>query len=51
VFGRRFDILAWNTSAAALYTDFAQLPPNRRSRPIRPHPTFSGLINQYRQAA
>ena len=31
VFGRRFDILAWNTSAAALYIDFARLPPNRRN--------------------
>jgi transcriptional regulator with XRE-family HTH domain len=31
VFGRRFDILAWNASAAALYTDFAQLPANRRN--------------------
>jgi transcriptional regulator with XRE-family HTH domain len=31
VFGRRFDILDWNASAAALYTDFAQLPPHRRN--------------------
>jgi transcriptional regulator with XRE-family HTH domain len=31
VFGRRFDILAWNPSAAALYTDFAQIPSSRRN--------------------
>jgi transcriptional regulator with XRE-family HTH domain len=29
VFGRRFDILAWNALAAALYADFAQIPANR----------------------
>lgn len=27
VLGRRMDILAWNRQAAALYTDFAQVPP------------------------
>src|ERR1700704_4286379 len=45
VFGRRFDILAWNASAAALYTDFAQLPPHRRNyvNLLFTHPGFRAL--------
>jgi transcriptional regulator with XRE-family HTH domain len=31
VLGRRMDILAWNPMAAALYTDFAQLPESQRN--------------------
>ncbi|HEY3479019.1 MAG TPA: helix-turn-helix domain-containing protein [Streptomyces sp.] len=31
VLGRRMDILAWNASAAALFTDFARYPANRRN--------------------
>ncbi|ROR35844.1 helix-turn-helix domain-containing protein [Kitasatospora cineracea] len=31
VLGKRLDILAWNSAAAALYTDFAALPANRRN--------------------
>jgi transcriptional regulator with XRE-family HTH domain len=31
VLGRRLDILAWNASAAALYTDFARIPARRRN--------------------
>lgn len=31
VFGRRMDILAWNASAAALFTDFARYPAARRN--------------------
>jgi transcriptional regulator with XRE-family HTH domain len=31
VLGRRMDILEWNSIAAALYTDFAQLPSARRN--------------------
>ncbi|MDT0542237.1 MULTISPECIES: helix-turn-helix domain-containing protein [Streptomyces] len=31
VLGRRLDILSWNTTAAALYTDFAALPAERRN--------------------
>jgi transcriptional regulator with XRE-family HTH domain len=31
VLGRRMDILAWNPMAAALYTDFGQVPPARRN--------------------
>lgn len=31
VLGRRFEILAWNPSAAALYTDFDRIPAARRN--------------------
>lgn len=31
VLGRRMDILAWNASAAALFTDFTRTPANRRN--------------------
>ncbi len=31
VLGRRLDVLAWNSAATALYTDFAALPANRRN--------------------
>ncbi|MFJ5035825.1 helix-turn-helix domain-containing protein [Streptomyces sp. NPDC088560] len=31
VLGKRLDVLAWNPAAAALYTDFASLPPTRRN--------------------
>lgn len=31
VLGRRMDIVAWNPAAAALFTDFARYPPNRRN--------------------
>lgn len=31
VLGRRMEVVAWNTLAAALYTDFARLPPAHRS--------------------
>ncbi|WP_338704214.1 helix-turn-helix domain-containing protein (plasmid) [Streptomyces sp. Q6] len=31
VLGRRLDILAWNTAATALYTDFAAVPAARRN--------------------
>ncbi|WEP00567.1 helix-turn-helix domain-containing protein (plasmid) [Streptomyces sp. FXJ1.172] len=31
VLGRRLDILAWNPAAAALYTDFAAVPADRRN--------------------
>ncbi|MER6686066.1 helix-turn-helix domain-containing protein [Streptomyces olivaceoviridis] len=31
VLGKRLDILAWNSAATALYTDFAALPPARRN--------------------
>ena len=31
VLGRRLDVVAWNDSAAALFTDFARYPANRRN--------------------
>ncbi|MGK3208483.1 helix-turn-helix domain-containing protein [Amycolatopsis sp. MEPSY49] len=31
VLGRRLDVVAWNESAAALFTDFARYPANRRN--------------------
>ncbi|MGW1802350.1 helix-turn-helix domain-containing protein [Streptomyces sp. NPDC001984] len=31
VLGKRLDILAWNPAAAALYTDFASIPSDRRN--------------------
>ncbi|WP_372346713.1 helix-turn-helix domain-containing protein [Streptomyces sp. KL116D] len=31
VLGRRLDVLAWNRSAVALYTDFAAIPADRRN--------------------
>jgi transcriptional regulator with XRE-family HTH domain len=31
VLGKRMDVLAWNHTAAALFTDFAALPPARRN--------------------
>ncbi|OLT80774.1 helix-turn-helix transcriptional regulator [Mycobacteroides chelonae] len=31
VVGRFMDVLAWNATAAALYTDFSQIPPARRN--------------------
>ena len=31
VLGRRFDVLAWNRTAAALITDFGAIPPARRN--------------------
>jgi transcriptional regulator with XRE-family HTH domain len=45
VLGRRLDILAWNASATALYTDFAQIPARRRNyvRLLFTDPAFRGL--------
>jgi transcriptional regulator with XRE-family HTH domain len=53
VFGRRFDILAWNTSAAALYTDFAQLPVGRRNyvRLLFTDPAFRALHAEWEHDA
>ncbi|MEV8440434.1 helix-turn-helix domain-containing protein [Actinosynnema sp. NPDC051121] len=31
VLGERLDVLAWNPAAAALFTDFAAIPPDRRN--------------------
>lgn len=35
VLGTRLDVLAWNRSAVALYTDFAATPADRRNHPRR----------------
>jgi transcriptional regulator with XRE-family HTH domain len=45
VLGRRLDILAWNAGAAALYTDFAQIPASRRNylRLLFTHPAVRSL--------
>jgi len=45
VLGRRLDILAWNDSATALYTDFARLPARRRNyvRLLFTDPAFRAL--------
>ncbi|PSM44743.1 transcriptional regulator [Streptomyces dioscori] len=45
VLGERLDILAWNPAAAALYTDFAAVPANRRNylRLLFTHPVVRQL--------
>lgn len=45
VLGRRMDILAWNDSAAALYLDFAAIPPRERNyiRLLFTHPVMRAL--------
>jgi len=45
VLGRCMDILAWNDTAAALYTDFAQVPIRQRNyvRLLFTHPAFRAL--------
>jgi len=45
VLGRRLDILAWNTGAAALYTDFAQIGDAHRNyvRLLFTHPVIRAL--------
>jgi hypothetical protein len=53
VLGRRFEILAWNALAAALYTDFAQLPANRRNyvRLLFTDPVFRALHAEWEHDA
>lgn len=45
VLGRRMDILAWNPAAAALYTDFGQIPVGQRNyiRLLFTHPVVRAL--------
>jgi transcriptional regulator with XRE-family HTH domain len=45
VLGKRMAILAWNPMAAALYTDFAQVPPARRNyvRLLFTNPVVRGM--------
>jgi transcriptional regulator with XRE-family HTH domain len=53
VLGKRMDILAWNHSATALYTDFGQLPPRHRNyvRLLFTHPTVRALHTEWEHDA
>jgi transcriptional regulator with XRE-family HTH domain len=53
VLGRRMDILAWNAGAVALYTDFAQIPANRRNyvRLLFTHPVVRSLHAEWEHDA
>jgi len=53
VLGRRMDILAWNPIAAALYTDFAQVPAAQRNyvRLLFTNPVFRGMHQQWNHDA
>jgi transcriptional regulator with XRE-family HTH domain len=53
VLGRRMDILAWNPIAAALYTDFAQIPAARRNyvRLLFTDPVVRGMHQQWEHDA
>jgi len=53
VLGRRLDVLAWNTAAAALYLDFADLPPDRRNylRLLFTDPAFRALHTRWEYEA
>ncbi|MYW62516.1 helix-turn-helix domain-containing protein [Streptomyces sp. SID8379] len=53
VLGRRLDILAWNRSAVALYTDFAAIPAARRNylRLVFTHPAIRGLHREWEHDA
>lgn len=51
--GRRGDVLAWNTPAAALVTDFSRIPEKHRNYPrlLFTEPTVRGLYADWRTAA
>ncbi|GII53263.1 transcriptional regulator [Planotetraspora thailandica] len=53
VLGRRMDILAWNAQAAALFTDFARIPPRRRNyvRLLFTDPAVRNLHADWEEAA
>jgi transcriptional regulator with XRE-family HTH domain len=53
VLGRRLDILAWNASATALYTDFARLPARSRNyvRLLFTDPAFRALHAEWEHDA
>jgi transcriptional regulator with XRE-family HTH domain len=53
VLGKRMDILAWNHPAAALYTDFAQIPARHRNyiRLLFTHPALRALHTQWEHDA
>ncbi|MER6693917.1 helix-turn-helix domain-containing protein [Streptomyces minutiscleroticus] len=49
VLGKRLDVLAWNPAAAALYTDFAALPADRRNylRLMFTDPAIRGMHQEW----
>ncbi|MEV4476241.1 helix-turn-helix domain-containing protein [Nonomuraea sp. NPDC049504] len=53
VLGRRTDVLAWNAMAAALFTDFARLPEEKRNfvRLVFLDPTFHRLYPEWEHVA
>jgi transcriptional regulator with XRE-family HTH domain len=53
VLGPRLDVLAWNRAAAALFTDFAALPPARRNYVslLFTDPAVRGLHREWRHDA
>jgi transcriptional regulator with XRE-family HTH domain len=53
VLGRRLDILAWNASATALYSDFARIPARRRNyvRLLFTDPAFRALHAEWEHDA
>ncbi|MEU4097290.1 helix-turn-helix transcriptional regulator [Streptomyces sp. NPDC026673] len=53
VLGTRMDVLAWNTAAAALYTDFSSIPPGRRNYVylLFTDPAVRGLHRQWEHDA
>ncbi|WP_407563808.1 helix-turn-helix domain-containing protein [Streptomyces sp. 184] len=53
VLGPRYDILAWNPAATALYPDFATLPPEHRNlvRLVFLDPRVRGLYEDWEQVA
>jgi transcriptional regulator with XRE-family HTH domain len=53
VLGRHMDILAWNSVAAALYTDFGKIPESRRNyvRLVYTDPAVRNLYADWEEAA
>lgn len=53
VLGKRMDVLAWNDSAAALFTDFAAIPAGQRNyvRLLFTHPAFRTLHRRWEHDA
>lgn len=53
ILGRRLDILAWNQAAAALYTDFAAVPADRRNylRLLFTDPAIRGMHQDWEHDA
>ncbi|MEW2293814.1 helix-turn-helix domain-containing protein [Streptomyces sp. NPDC006743] len=53
VLGDRLDVLAWNAAAAALFTDFSRVPPDRRNyvRLLFTDPVVRALHREWRHDA